>query len=344
MRKTKQYQQVKKKRYLPEVTHCTVCQTRLRKYATLSHRTIITLSGAVEITHVGYRCPNPDCSDRSTVYRSALADAQALPGFTFGLDIVALVGYLKLSHHQTVDEVHLGINERLKDYQISLSRRNVMYLFEAYCALLKAASQNESDPSGQVRKNKGCIISIDGIQPDKGNETIYLVREVSTGRLLHAQNVITSETETIKQVLSPVLGLEIPIIGFISDAQQSLRDAIASLWPDVPHQTCQFHYLQEAARPIFEADRGTRVEMRKTLTEKLRPLRPQIQRRIQSIADEQTEEAQIERQQLQILSDYIVAAQASCHLDGKLPFEYPGLKGYQSLDVLDQSLQHIKKQ
>jgi hypothetical protein len=283
------------------------------------------------------------------VYRSALADAQALPGFTFGLDIVALVGYLKLSHHQTVDEVHLGINERLKDYQISLSRRNVMYLFEAYCALLKAASQNESDPSfqdwlGQVRKNKGCIISIDGIQPDKGNETIYLVREVSTGRLLHAQNVITSETETIKQVLSPVLGLEIPIIGFISDAQQSLRDAIASLWPDVPHQTCQFHYLQEAARPIFEADRGTRVEMRKTLTEKLRPLRPQIQRRIQSIADEQTEEAQIERQQLQILSDYIVAAQASCHLDGKLPFEYPGLKGYQSLDVLDQSLQHIKKQ
>ena len=58
----------------------------------------------------------------------------------------------------------------------------------------------------------------------------------------------------------------------------------------------------------------------------------------------QTEEAQNERQQLQIISDYVVAAQASCHVDGKLPFDYPGLKGYQSLDALDQSLEHGKKE
>lgn len=146
---------------------------------------------------------------RERVYRSAVADALALPGFTFGLDIVALVGHLKLSQHQTVDEVHQSINERLKDYQISLSRRNVMYLFEAYCALLKAAAQNKSDPDfqkwlGQLKKKGGGIISIDGIQPDKGNETIYLVREVSSGRLLHAQNVQNSETKTIEKVLSVV--------------------------------------------------------------------------------------------------------------------------------------------
>lgn len=283
------------------------------------------------------------------MYRSALADAQALPGFTFGLDIVALVGYLKLSQHQTVDEVHRDVNERLKDYQISMSRRNVMYLFEAYGALLKAAAQNTRDPTfqdwlGQVRLDGGLIICIDGIQPDKGNETIYLVREVSTGRLLHAQNVTTSDTETIKEVFSPVVALNVPVIGIISDAQKSLREAVASLWPDVPHQTCQFHYLQEAARPIFEVDRGVRAKMRKTLTEKLRPLRPQIERHIQSLAQVQTEEAQIERQQLHIISDYVVAAQSSCHVDGKLPFDYPGLKGYQSLDALDQSLEHGKKE
>ena len=162
------------------------------------------------MTHMGYRCPNADCPDRSLVYRSALADAQALPGFTFGLDIVALVGYLKLHHHQTVDEVHQSVNERLKTSQISMSRRNVMYLFEAYGALLKAAAQNKSDPVfqdwlGQVRLDGGFLISIDGIQPDKGNETIYLIREVITGRLLHAQNVRTSDTETMKQVFSPVI-------------------------------------------------------------------------------------------------------------------------------------------
>ena len=300
------------------------------------------------MTHMGYRCPNADCPDRTSVYRSTLADAQALPGFTYGLDIIALVGYLKLHHHQTVDEVHRSVNERLKDYQISMSRRNVMYLFEAYGALLKAAAQNKSDPVfqdwlGQVRLNGGFLISIDGIQPDKGNETIYLVREVITGRLLHAQNVRTSDTETMKQVFSPVIELDVPVLGIISDAQQSIRDAIASVFPDVPHQTCQFHYLQEAARPIFEFDRAMRAKMRKTLTEKLRPLRPQIERHMQSLAQVQTEESHNEQQQMQIIDLYVVAAQASCHVDGQLPFDYPGLKAYQALDVLDQSLQQVKK-
>jgi len=91
-------------------------------------------------------------------------------------------------------------------------------------------------------------------------------------------------------------------------------------------------------------DRGARAKMRKTLTEKLRPLRPQIERRIQSLTQDKTEEAQNERQQLQIISDYVIAAQASCHVDGKLPFDYPGVKGYQALDALDRSLQQIKKE
>jgi len=79
------------------------------------------------MTHMGYRCPNADYPDRSSVYCSVLADTQVLSGLTSVLNIVALVGYLKLHHHQTIDEVHQSINERLKDYHISMSRRNVIY-------------------------------------------------------------------------------------------------------------------------------------------------------------------------------------------------------------------------
>jgi hypothetical protein len=348
MRKSKEYRQKEKKRFLPERTHCSTCKTKLKRHETLSRKTIITLNGAVYMTHIGYSCPNENCRECKKVYRSARADALALPNFTFGMDIIALVGYLKLSQHKTVDEVHKEVNERLKIHQVQMSRRNVMYLFEAYCALLKAAAKNTSDPMfhawiEQIRENKDCIISIDGIQPDKGNETIYLIRDVKTGRLLHAQNVTTSDTKTMKEVLAPILALNIPISGFISDAQQSIRDAISSLWPDVPHQTCQFHYLQEAARPIFEVDRATRKDMRKTITGKLRPLRSQIAKQVAELKEEETEEAQREQEQLQIIDDYVVAAKSSLNRDGNLPFDYPGLKGYQDLDVLEQSLEQIKK-
>src|SRR3712207_21677 len=98
----------------------------------------------------------------------------------------------------------------------------------------------------QVRANGGLIIAIDGIQPDKGNETVYLVRDVLTGRLLAAENVRVSSSEVIQALLAPVVALHLPVLGAISDAQESLCQAIAALWPDIPHQLCQFHYLREA--------------------------------------------------------------------------------------------------
>jgi hypothetical protein len=102
---------------------------------------VITLEGPVRLIHRGFRCPNIDCTTRLRSYRSAAADALALPGFTFGLDVVILVGHLRLSQHHTLDEVHQLLSARLQPFALTLSRREVMYLFEAYCSLLRAAHQ-----------------------------------------------------------------------------------------------------------------------------------------------------------------------------------------------------------
>lgn len=226
-----------------ELTACPTCQTCLRRYATLSQRTVITLNGPVRLIHRGYRCPNAACETRMRSYRSAAADALALPGFTFGLDIVILVGQLRLAQHQTLDEVHQTLSQRLAPFGITISRREVLYLFDAYTVLLRAGTAVTEDAKfrEQVEANGGLIISIDGIRPDVGHETIYLVRDVLTARVLVAENVTSSETAVIKSLLAPVAALGLPVIGAISDAQESLVNAIAELWPDVPHQTCQFH-------------------------------------------------------------------------------------------------------
>ncbi|HKF36142.1 MAG TPA: hypothetical protein VKB35_04515 [Ktedonobacteraceae bacterium] len=214
-------------------------------------------------------------------YRSASADALALPGFTFGLDIVIAVGHLRLARHQTLDEVHQHLLERLSPLGFSISRREIMYLFEAYCTLLRAAHQRQGDPEWetwltQVKANGGLIISIDGIQPDDGNETIYLVRDVLTGRVLCAENIPISDTPALKALLRPAVELEVPILGVLSDAQRTLVGAIAELWPTVPHQLCHFHYLREASKPMYELDRHTRTSMRKTIQPKIRDTKRQL--------------------------------------------------------------------
>jgi hypothetical protein len=116
------------------------------------------------------------------------------------LDIVVLVGQLHLSQYQTVYEIHRELLSRLAPLGVKISRREILYLFEAYCTLLRASSQVKDDQQwlALVKKNGGIIVSIDGIQPDKGNETIYLVRDALTGRVLSAENVTSSETAVMR--------------------------------------------------------------------------------------------------------------------------------------------------
>ena len=88
---------------------------------------------------------------------------------------------------------------------MKIARREVLYLFEAYCTLLRASSEAKDDVEwlGQVEKNGGIIVSVDGIQPEKGNETVYVVRDALTGRVLSAENVTSSETAVSDPPCSP---------------------------------------------------------------------------------------------------------------------------------------------
>src|SRR2546421_9248155 len=113
MRKKKIYKQVVKRIMRPEITQCLECQSKLQRCVTISDRPIITLKQVIRVVHCGYQCPQRECPGRKVLYRSAEADALALSGFTFGLDIVLAVGHLRVSEHQTVDEIHRYLSEQL---------------------------------------------------------------------------------------------------------------------------------------------------------------------------------------------------------------------------------------
>lgn len=340
MKKAKSYTEVTRRFYRSELYYCPECQRHLRRTSTLSQRTVVTLKGVIRVTHAGYRCPNTECEAHARTYRSAAADALALPSFTFGLDVIVLLGHLRLGKHQTLDEAHSEIKERLALIGVSISRREVLYLFEAFCTLLRAASDAKQDEEWltQVKKNRGIIVSIDGIQPDKGNETVYIVRDALTGRTLAAENVTSSEVEVMKQILAPVVDLSVPVRGTISDAQDSEVKALQELWPNVPHQVCQFHVLREASRPAFEEDCKIKKEMRKNMQPKVREMRKQIQKRMKQGAG-----SQAEAEQLAVLGDYALGVQTAVNLDGKLPFTYAGVEALDALDEVATSLEEVEK-
>lgn len=344
MRTKKLYPQAIKRIFRPEITHCLTCQTRLRRYLTISQRTVVTLEQIVRVIHCGYRCPKSDCPNHQRLYRSAEADGLALPGFTFGLDIILLVGHLRLGEHKTVDEIHRLLMERLAPLSQTISRREILFLFEAYSALLRAGTEVKDDEEWkeQVRKNKGMVLSIDGIQPDKGNETIYLIRDVLTGRILTAENVTESTKERLKELLAPVVALELPVIGVISDAQPTELQAVAELWPNTPHQICQFHALREAGRLIYNADHRVKTDMRIRMQEKTHAYRHDLHTRLRE-AEEKKEEKEQEIKQLQILEEYAATVEGALNLESQAPFQYGGLAMQEALTRIEASLEKLEK-
>src|SRR5438876_11395331 len=299
MKPARKFAQVSRRFYRPEQSHCPVCQRRLRRAVTLTERTVITLEEVIKLVHAAYRCPDSHCAGSQHTYRSVQADGLALPWFTYGLDIVLLVGRLRLREHQTVDEIHQELLKRLAPLGVKIARREILYLFEAYCTLLRASSEAKDDVEwlAQVEKNGGIIVSVDGIQPEKGNETVYLVRDALTGRVLAAENVTSSETAVMKALLTPVVALGVKVLGTITDAQESELQAVEQLWPDVPHQVCQFHALREASRPGFDADRAVKTALRKHVQRKIKAVRKQLKEQIPAAPSAEAE-------QLAVLDDY----------------------------------------
>jgi hypothetical protein len=342
MRTKKSYEQRNKRTYRPEITHCVDCGSRLRRAVTISDRTIITRKEVLHVVHRGYRCPLPECPGHQRLYRSSEADTLALPGFTFGLDILLFIGHLRLREHKTVDEIHAILNHDLARVEQTISRREILFLIEAYAALVRAASEVAQDEEwkAQVRENQGLLLSIDGIQPDNGNETIYLVRDVWTGRLLAAENVTDSTKERLKQVLAPVVALELPVVGVISDAQPTELQAVADLWPHVPHQICQFHAIREAGRLIYVADHQVRNAVRIRLQQKTHEYRQDLHKRLKA-AEARGEANALELEQFQVLEEYAATVEGALNLESITPFQYGGLAMQEALQTIQTSIEKL---
>src|SRR6266704_2339 len=338
MNHSRSYPQVIRRWYRPLEHECPECHRTLHEAMTLTRRTVITLKGVIKLNHAGYRCPDVDCPGHQRTYRSPEADALALPYFTFGLDVVLLVGRLHLGKHQTVDEVHQELLERLAPLGVTMARREILYLFEAYCTLLRASSEVKDDQEWllQVKKNGGIIVSVDGIQPEKGNETVYVVRDALTWRVLAAEQVTSSETAVMKALLAPVVALGVKVLGTITDAQESELQAVEQLWPEVPHQVCQFHALREASQPAYEADREVKTAMRKQMQRKIKAVRKQLKKQISQASPKEAE-------QLAALDDYASGMLTALNTEGLQPFTYAAVEAAQALDDVEASLGRLPK-
>ncbi len=180
----------------------------------------------------------------------------------------------------------------------------------------------------QIWANGGIILAIDGVQPEKGNETLWILKDNQTGETLLAKNLASADQNSIAQLLKEIKALNIPVNGVISDGQRSIRLAVAQEFPDVPHQLCHFHFLRNIARPISEMDRALKVDLKK----KVRHIKP-IERKA---AFESSRKSNV-------ILQYCQTIRYALQEDDDYPLKPGGLKLYRRLRKIRQSIQRSNK-
>jgi hypothetical protein len=301
---------------------CPACNSRLR-YRYDNRRTVATLGGLVRLHLQIRRCENASCRCYHKPYRPEGEGAIVLPQHEFGLDVIALIGFLRYREHKSVPEIHAAVRER----GVVLAERTVTNLLDRYDELLAVSLTDDRRLQAVLAGQGHVILAIDGLQPDVGHEVLWVLRDCLSGEVLLARSLLSATTDDLAALLRLVIaGIGVPIAGVVSDGQLSIRRAVRRALPGVPHQLCHFHYLREAALPIFEADRHAKKELKK----QVRGVRP-IERAMEGRDDAEA----------QAVQGYCAAVRSALTDDGRPPLRASGLTLHDRLEAIAASLERV---
>lgn len=288
-----------------------------------NYRSVRTLKGVVRLQLKIRWCETPECERLHQAYRPEQECYWALPQQEFGFDVVALVGALRYQQQQSVPQIH----QHLLGRGVCVSERSVSNLLARYEELLAVHLGKTQRIQSIVAQQQRVILAIDGMQPDVGHEVLWVIRECLSGEILLSRTLLSATHQDIAALLTEVkLAVGVPIVGVVSDGQQSLRKAVELALPEVAHGLCHFHYLRQAAKPIYAADRHAKKELKK---------------RVRGVREIERAVGEADTPMTEVVQGYCQAVRSALTDDGRPPLDASGLKLQQRLSVIDQSLGRV---
>ena len=320
------------------------------------HRHFFTLDGPVHLVSKLNHCPDPRCPGHSKTKSPEIEPTIALPGWGIAWDVFCWIGHRRFSRHASIPQIRADLRDT---YAINLGVTGIANYIHRYQAMLAARQQDPEALRHLYHDTDSLILSIDGLQPEKGHETLYVVRELTGKRVWFAEALLSATAVEVRRLLRQAkqwaADLNKPVALWISDKQDAFVTGIAAEFPDVPHRYCDNHFLRDLAKPILDADSHAKVQMRK----KVRGLRG-IERSVltqrsdatpvepptpgpESIVTEPfviADPPAAENDPLgAVILDYCAAVRGILNGDQGGPLNPPGLRMADALDEVRQSIQ-----
>jgi len=243
--------------------NCPVCG-RMMHICDHRYRRFHTLDGPVQLICKLNHCPDPACPGHARTKSPELEITLALPQMAIGWDVLCWIGHRRCSRHMAIPTIR---SELLDDYGIKLSHDAIGQYIQRYQVMLAARQQDPEALRRHYASVTEIILCIDGLQPEKGHETLYVVRELTRKRVWFAEPLLSATVDEVRRLITKAKewaeSSGTPVGLWMSDKQDAFVKAIAAEFPDVPHRYCDNHFLRDLAKPVLDADSHAKVQMRK---------------------------------------------------------------------------------
>jgi hypothetical protein len=135
---------------------------------------------------------------------------------------------------------------------------------------MRAARQHAPAPLAEAYRNiASLVLTIEGLQPEKGHETLSVVRELMCKRVGCAAPLLSRATQAVRQLIilarQWAAHVDKPVRAWMSDKQDACVTAIADACVGVPQRSCHHHLLRDVAQPGLDMDSQAKVKRRRNV-------------------------------------------------------------------------------
>jgi hypothetical protein len=334
--------------------NCSACG-RMMHICDHRYRRFHTLEGPVQLICKLNHCPDPACPGHARTKSPEAELTLALPQMAVGWDVFCWIGHRRCSRHMAISLIR---SELLDDFGIPLSDDAIEQYIRRYQAMLAARQQDAESLRRHYDSAAEIILCIDGLQPEKGHETLYVVRELTRKRVWFAEPLLSATADEVRRLIQKAKqwaeALGTPVGLWMSDKQEAFVKGIAAEFPDVPHRYCDNHFLRDLAKPVLDADSHAKVRMRKKVRG-LRTIEQAVLRRQKSETKEDLRPKDAEATGPatatadpsaamvdpagSVVLDYCAAVRGILNDDQGGPLHPPGLRMAEALNEVQASLQ-----
>jgi hypothetical protein len=194
---------------------------------------------------------SPDCAHRGQHYHASGVLRISLPQSTYGLDVLAFIGWQHEQEHKQLVEVQSMLNGR----GVEVCERNVGRLYRQFLALLGGMNERVRRKLDEIVKEHGGLVwGIDVLQPEGHGTLLYVLYEVLSGTPVAGVQLDHPTADELVEWLKPYQELPYKVLATLSDGEKAIIAALEACWPNAPRQRCQEHYLGNLAEPVLKVD------------------------------------------------------------------------------------------